>query len=146
MRHAVVAALAVALGCALATGAAAQNSYQQQIRTRLHAASDTVRGHGYTADREPLMGSLNNAANESTTVDLQGGARYAVVGACDEDCANVDLRIWTPEGTKLAEDVLADDTPVVEFTATVTGPYRLSVEMAACRTNPCFWGVQVFKR
>jgi hypothetical protein len=145
-RPAVTAVLALALGCALASEAAAQNSYQQQIRAQLQAASDTVRGHGYAADREPMTGSLNNAAAEAMMVNLQGGARYAIVGVCDNDCSDVDLRIWAPDGTKLAEDILVDDTPVLEFTATVTGQYRLSVEMAACHTNPCYWGVQVYRR
>ena len=144
-RPVVAAALALALGCALATAAAAQNSYQQQIRNQLATASDTVRAHGYSADREAMMGSLNASAKEAMMVNLLGGARYAIVGVCDNDCSDVDLRIWAPDGTKLAEDILLDDTPVLEFTATVTGQYRLSVEMATCRTNPCYWGVQVLQ-
>jgi hypothetical protein len=147
MRHPVVAAvLALTLGCAFATEAAAQNSYQQQIRSQLATASNSIRGNGYTSDREPMMGSLNASANEGMMVNLQGGVRYAIVGVCDNDCTDVDLRIWDPSGTKLAEDILTDDTPVLEFTATTTGQYRLSVEMATCSTNPCYWGVQVYKR
>jgi len=147
MRHPVVAAaFTLVLGCALAAEAAAQNSYQQQIRTQLQTASNSIRGNGYSADREPMMGSLNAAAKEGMMVNLQGGVRYAIVGVCDNDCTDVDLRIWAPDGAKLAEDILTDDTPVLEFTATVTGQYRLSVEMATCSTNPCYWGVQVFKR
>jgi hypothetical protein len=147
MRHPVlVAALALALGCVLASDALAQNSYQQQIRSQLATASNTIREHGYAADREPMMGSLNASASESMMVNLQGGVRYSIVGVCDNDCTDVDLRIWAPDGTKLAEDILTDDTPVLEFTATVTGQYRLSVEMATCSTNPCYWGVQVYKR
>jgi len=147
MRHPVVTAvLALALGGALATEAAAQNSYQQQIRNQLQTASNAIRGNGYAADREPMMGSLNAAAKEGMMVNLQGGVRYAIVGVCDNDCTDVDLRIWAPDGAKLAEDILTDDTPVLEFTATVTGQYRLSVEMATCSTNPCYWGVQIYKR
>ena len=147
MRHPAVAAfLTLALGCALATEATAQNSFQQQVRNQIQTASNTIREHGYSADRDPITGSLNSAANESMMVNLQGGTRYAIVGVCDNDCSDVDLRIWDPNGTKLAEDIQTDDTPVLEFTATVTGQYRLSVEMATCRTNPCYWGVQVFKR
>ena len=146
MRHPAVAVLAFALGSVLATQAAAQNTYQQQIRTQLQTASTTVKDHGYAADREPMMGSLASAANESMMVNLDGGVRYAIVGVCDNDCSDVDLRIWAPDGTKLAEDIQTDDTPVLEFTATVTGQYTLRVEMAACSTNPCYWGVQIFKR
>lgn len=147
MKHPVLAAvLTLALGCALATEAAAQNSFQQQVRNQIQTASNSIRGNGYTADREPITGSLNASARESMMVNLQGGVRYSIVGVCDNDCTDVDLRIWDPSGTKLAEDILTDDTPVLEFTATTTGQYRLSVEMATCSTNPCYWGVQVFRR
>ena len=128
MRHPVVATfLTLALGCALATEAAAQNSFQQQVRNQIQTASNSIRGNGYSADRDPITGSLNNAANESMMVNLQGGTRYAIVGVCDNDCSDVDLRIWAPDGNQLTEDVATDDTPVLEFTATVTGQYRLSV-------------------
>ena len=140
------ALLVVALGFATATEALAQASFQQQVRNYLNRAASNVMQHGYTVDREPVTGSLNSGNRESMMINLTGGTRYAIVGVCDNDCSDVDLRIWDPSGTKLAEDILTDDTPVLEFTATVTGQYRVSVEMATCSTNPCYWGFQVFSR
>ena len=140
------ALLVVALGFATATEALAQNTFQQQVRTYLTRAASGVVQQGYSADRDPVTGSLNGGARESMMINLTGGTRYALVGVCDNDCTDVDLRIWDPSGTKLAEDILVDDTPVLEFTATTTGQYRVSVEMATCSTNPCYWGFQVFSR
>lgn len=140
------ALLAAAFGAAGAHAAAAQNTYQQQIRAQLANATTAVREQGYSPDREVITGSLNDDATEAMRLNLQGGTRYAIVGVCDEDCSDVDLRIWGPDGTKIDEDIETDDTPVLEFVAPVTGQYRLSVEMPTCRTNPCYWGVQVFSR
>jgi hypothetical protein len=140
------ALLVVALGFATATEALAQDSFQQQVRRYLNRAAASVVEHGYSADRDPVTGSLRSGARESMMINLTGGTRYAIVGVCDNDCTDVDLRIWDPSGTKLAEDILTDDTPILEFTATNTGQYRLSVEMATCSTNPCYWGFQVFAR
>ncbi len=140
------ALLVVALGCATATEALAQNSFQQQVRNQLNRAASNVVRQGYSPDRDPVTGSLNSGARESMMINLTCGTRYAIVGVCDNDCTDVDLRVWDPSGTKLAEDIMTNDTPVLEFTATVTGQYRLSVEMATCSTNPCYWGFQVFSR
>jgi len=147
MRSAVVSALVVAaLGCAAVSEARAQNTYQQQVQGYITRAAATLTQRGYQPDREPVTGSLADDARETMNINLQGGARYAIVGVCDNDCTDVDLRIWDPNGTKLAEDIATDDTPVLEFTATVTGQYRVSVEMATCSTAPCYWGFQVFVR
>ena len=138
--------LAATVGAIAAPKAAAQNTWQQQIRNQIATAATAVREHGYSPDREMISGSLNDDASEGMRINLQGGTRYAIIGVCDEDCTDVDLRVWGPDGTKLDEDIATDDTPVLEFVAPVTGQYRLSVEMATCRTNPCYWGVQVFAR
>ena len=145
MKHPVVAAvLTLALGCALATEAAAQNSYQQQIRNQLATASNSIRGNGYTSDREPMMGSLNASANEGMMVNLQGGVRYAIVGVCDNDCTDVDLQLFAGDGSKIAEDMETDDKPVLQFVASYTGAYRMKVLMPTCNQNPCYYGVQIF--
>jgi len=147
MRSAVVSAILVAaLGCVAVSEANAQNSFQQQVRNYLNRAATTLVERGYQPDREPVTGSLADDARESMMINLTGGSRYAIVGVCDNDCTDVDLRIWDPSGTRLAEDIATDDTPVLEFTATVTGQYRVSVEMATCNTAPCYWGFQVFVR
>ena len=146
MASGIVIGLVAALGCAAVSEAQAQNSFQQQVSSYLTRAASGVVQQGYSADRDPVTGSLNGGARESMMINLTGGSRYALVGVCDNDCTDVDLRIWDPSGTKLAEDILVDDTPVLEFTATTTGQYRVSVEMATCSTNPCYWGFQVFRR
>ena len=140
-RPLVPALLVLALGCGFASEAAAQASYQQQIRAALRTAAGRARGA--RAEGEPLIGVLNGKATESKTVNLQAGVRYAIVGVCDENCPDIDLRIWGPSGAKLAEDVQQNNTPMLEFTAPSAGRYRLAVEMVTCNANPCAWGVQL---
>jgi len=138
--------LAIGIGLGFATAAQAQNQYQQQITNQLTAAASTIRGQGYNADRAPLTGSLNDDTEETLMVNLTGGVRYAILGVCDNDCSDVDLQLFSGDGTKIAEDLATDDHPVVTLVAQYTGQYRLKVLMPACRTNPCYYGVQVFVR
>ena len=143
MKAALVPLLAAA-ALAAATPAAAQNTYQQQIRRQLATHASNALSHGYAADREPVYGSLNDDANDQKAVTLTAGTRYVIIGVCDNDCTDIDLRLFAPDGTKIIEDIETDDYPTIQFTAPVTGTYRLSVEMAVCNTNPCYWGAQVY--
>lgn len=137
--------LTLALGCAIASEAAAQASYQTQIRTALQSAEGRVALRSAQHAGEPLMGVLNGGKTENRTVDLQAGVRYAIVGVCDASCTDIDLRIFGPGpgGAKVAEDVQQNATPTLEFTAPTAGRYRVSIEMVSCSEAPCAWGVQV---
>lgn len=147
MRFAWVSPLVLAaLGVTAAAPAAAQGTYQQQIRNQLANHSSNVRQQGYNADRDPIYGSLNDDASESMRINLNGGVRYVIIGVCDNDCSDVDLRLWGPDGGVLDDDMATDDYPTLQFVAPVSGQYRLAVMMATCNTNPCYWGVQVYSR
>jgi hypothetical protein len=137
---------AAVLAAAVATQAAAQNTYQQQIIRQLTSAATAVQSQGYAADRAPVMGSLNDDAQEGVLLQLAAGGRFAILGVCDNDCTDVDLRVYDPMGNMLGEDIAVDDHPVVEFVAPSTGQYRVNVIMATCNTNPCYYGVQVYAR
>ena len=89
-------------------------------------------------------GSLNDDAYESILVNLTSGTRYAIAGVCDQDCSDVDLQVFSSDGTKIGEDLQTDDKPVVIFTAGYSGQFRVKVLMATCSTNPCYYGVQIF--
>ena len=138
--------LALAIGAGVTAAAEAQNQYQQQITNQLTRAAGRIREQGYNADRAPITGSLNDDASENYQINLTSGVRYAIIGVCDEDCNDVDLQIFSGDGSKLDEDLETDDIPVLEFTAQYTGSYRLRVMMPGCRTSPCYYGVQVFMR
>lgn len=138
--------LALALGIITSAEAVAQNQYQQQIQNQITRAAATVKAQGYNPDRAAMMGSLNDDADESIMLNLTGNSHYAFIGVCDNDCSDVDLQLFGGDGTKISEDMETDDTPVLQFVAPYTGQYRMKVLMPACRTNPCYYGVQVFIR
>lgn len=140
------ALLAAACAAGLASSAAAQNTYQQQITRQLTRYAQRLTTAGYNADRAPAMGSLNDDARESLMMNLTGGVHYAILGVCDNDCTDVDLRVNDPSGSLMGEDLATDDYPVVEFTAPASGQFRVTVMMATCNVNPCYYGVQVFVR
>lgn len=138
------ALLALAIVAVAASEVVAQNQYQQQIAQQFVTWAPRFAQQGLSPQGTPTTGNLNDDADESILVNLTAGTRYAIAGVCDQDCTDVDLQIFSSDGTKIGEDVAVDDKPVVVFTAGYTGQYRVKVLMATCSTNPCYYGVQIF--
>jgi hypothetical protein len=144
-----VAAL-VATGCA-GGGRASRTSpsgpYTRQVQGYLARLASNARGQGFRRRAAgPVYGNLNNGGSSSHSMKVVGGNRYALFGACDNDCSDVDLKIFDTYGNLLMQDVAVDDTPMLFFTANGSGSYRVEVVMAACRRNPCYYGIQLLAR
>lgn len=77
-------------------------------------------------------------------MDLVGGANYAFLGACDNDCSNVDIEVIDMNtGGVIANDMLPDDYPVASFSPPANGRYMVRLLLQACTTSPCYAGVRV---
>ena len=142
----VLASLALA-GCATGGGGGGAARATDTVNRLLASANRLARSNGYTqAAARPATGALNDDAAENVGLTLNAGRRYLLVGVCDADCSDMDLRIYSPSGAIVAEDVAVDDTPVLQFTAPSTGNYRVRVMMASCSANPCYYGVSLSAR
>lgn len=76
-------------------------------------------------------------------VRLRAGQAYAFIGACDNECANVDLVLEDGAGAMVDSDVLADDYPLVEVTPPADGIYTLRIQLKACTVAPCYVGARL---
>ncbi|HEX2091542.1 MAG TPA: hypothetical protein VHG28_04030 [Longimicrobiaceae bacterium] len=126
--------------------------YRQTVVAQLEAASQPVVRQGFAADasvfnRDVQIGALAQGATSMVELNLTAGARYFIAAACDEDCSDLDLRIFPADNaTALAEDTGEDDYPMVTFTAPTTGRYMLAVDMAKCTGSVCYYGYRVFRK
>lgn len=94
---------------------------------------------------EVWYGELRDDATTVLTVTLDEDIDYLILGVCDEDCDDLDLRLYS--GTTLIdEDVATDDYPVVEHSPSITRELRLEVIMAGCEVSPCRYGVAVYEK
>jgi hypothetical protein len=140
------AVAAVALCLAVPPSATAQGTWRQVVTSQIDAAAAALRERGYRPVSPLLNGSLSHQTIQAASISLTAGTHYYIVGACDQDCTDFDLRLYAPDGALVIEDVELDDTPLLEFQAPVTGQYRLLAMMARCNANPCYWGAMVFAR
>ena len=123
------------------------NQYTQQVDRYLARLAGNASAQGYTRlAAGPVHGYLRDNETASHTMEVTGGNSYVLMGACDNDCTDVDLKIYDQGGTLLMQDIAVDDTPVLLFQANGSGRYRVQVIMATCNRNPCYYGIQLMAR
>jgi hypothetical protein len=146
MRHRWVLVATVLLACGPALPAEAQAKGAEGVAARLKQKPAAEWSRGMSAVGEPLTGSLSPEASARYALTLAAGRAYAVVGLCDQDCHDLDLRLFDPEGTEVNADVEPDDSPVVLVVPRRSGTYQVRAYMAECRADRCTFGIQLFAR
>ncbi len=147
--HPPLALMRIALGLlvaallALASPAEAQ-TYSNQVRAQLDAAKQTLRGQGFRPTHDYEIGSLDDGAEESFTLRLTAEREYALVGACDNDCSDMDFWLYDENDNFIDSDTSTDDVPIVRVTPRWSGQFRIRVRMYACSVEPCYYGIGVF--
>lgn len=140
------AAALCALGLTLAGPAFAQNEdYQQQARDYLDAGLQAHAALGYSAVRgqNDLIVPLSLESPHLWEINLRAGVNYRVYGACDNDCSDLDMEIYGPDGSLVDRDVATNDTPYVQVTPERNGSYYVRAWVFACSSEPCYSGFRV---
>ncbi len=88
---------------------------------------------------------LNPNSEHRWQVRLRAGQAYAFIGACDNECDNVDLILEDSSGVQIKADVLPDDYPLVDFTPQADGVYTVRVQLKTCSIGPCYVGVRLVR-
>jgi len=95
-------------------------------------------------EHSALLGYLGRGQRENKKITFETGYQHVLIGKCDNDCDDVDFALYDPSGELVAEDTLADDTPLIRFIPRVGGTYTLRVSMPGCSAPiGCHWGAIV---
>ena len=129
---------------ALPTVAIAQTDWEMQVTDQIRTAGLVFEPEGYTLSQNTYTGSLKDEASADFTLVLEAGASYYLVGACDDDCPDIDLMLLDASGNEVDRDYEDDALPRVAVTPTRTASYSVHVYMANCTNEPCYYGVGVF--
>lgn len=98
-------------------GAGSRGGAVPEVITRqLEGFVELVGRNGFRlVNPEPLAGALNGGTREDLPLALTA-RQYIMVGVCDGDCSDMDLRLLDGQGNTVAQDVADDDTPLLVFT------------------------------
>ena len=141
-----LAALAIVPAAVLAAQAPAQGQSQMWTRHQLFAANEL--NHYRLFEQTTHMTLLNQGnfiiasgqkgEKHSHPIELKAGVDHLAMVTCDEDCFDVNLRVYDASGKLVGEDAKMPpiDTRIlvaqVQFVPAATQTYRLEVE-AYCR-------------
>lgn len=125
----------------LASPARAQDDL---IATQLDSATVLMTGSGYQPLSDAVRGTVPAGEDEEFPLEVRAGVRYVVLGVCDRGCSDLDLVLVDAAGAEAGADREMDDVPIVSFQAPADGRFTVKVQMAACSTGSCVYGVRVF--
>lgn len=126
--------------------ASAVDPFERQVRQQLDGAAGRLRKDGYVLTHQIHTGELKEDEQEDVTVELEKGVTYVILGVCDNDCKDVDLRLMNRAGKEVDTDVEVDDYPAVAVAPDRKERYTVRAIMAACRAAPCAYGFGVFAK
>ncbi len=69
---------------------------------------------------------------------LRRGQTYVILGACDQDCTDVDLFLEDGSGTQIGQDTATDDYPIITVTPGRDGPFTARIALVNCSVEPCY--------
>jgi hypothetical protein len=119
-------------------------SSSQVLSSQFTRARTGVGAQGFSETHEVYTSNLGAGETRSITVTLRAGKTYIIVGTCDQDCSDLDLRLYDSTGSLLTSDEQDDDKPVVSVTPSRTADFTVKVVMAHCSREPCYFGTQIF--
>ncbi|MEQ1784371.1 MAG: hypothetical protein ABMA14_23710 [Hyphomonadaceae bacterium] len=128
----------------LAMGAATA----QQITISDHV-SDVVKQRAEKNDK--LIGKVEIAEIGEDEISefvfhIDPGKTYFIRGACDDDCADIDLGAYDAAGASVGEDVWPNELPRIEVPAGKSGAeVHVIVRMETCLAETCVAGVGLFQ-
>lgn len=134
-----VAALALV---ALVPSRAEAQSYANEVWKQLETVYEKMAEKKYDS-RNYIIGKMRDDATDTWTLTFEKGRSYQIMGVCDSDCSDLDITLFDGE-TKLEEDLLDDDVPIVSFEPKRTMQVSIRVSMAACSDSPCYFGIGIF--
>lgn len=133
---------AAALVVGGAAPALSQNIYISQLYNQVLENSD-VMGPGYALDSFGVQRMLPGGKLR-IPVEVPANASIAIMGDCDQDCVDLDLRVFDAQGVELGSDVLADNYPVVSVQVRAGTRVEVELDMVNCDAVYCYAAYSVF--
>ena len=122
----------------------AQTNYEAQVNRLLNMTQSIANSRGYSSTHARYNGQLRAGQERTVTLDLNSGTSYMMIAQCDTDCSDIDMWLYDENGNLIDEDVLVDDTPIVEVTPIRNARFSLRTRMITCSVEPCYYGIGVY--
>lgn len=135
--------LAPALAVLLLGAAPQQDGWDRDAERRVHLAVSRDGREGVRLERVVDSGAMGEEGMHTVSVRFQAGREYLIVGVCDDECGDLDLRVHAPGGRPVAADEDALPRPMVDYTPKRSGEHAVRASMVSCGQSVCRYAVAV---
>ena len=80
------------------TAPAFAGRFTDQVRYQLVQAAIALGLGDFELTHEPVVDTLYDGQTDYISLTLRRGVQYSIVGACDEDCRDIDLSFYDGNG------------------------------------------------
>ena len=119
---------------------------QQIIVAQLQQAQASLAQQGFQQVGQPFSGGLQPGQSWDLPTQMNVGYEYQIVGVCDRDCSDLDLRLFDGNGALIIEDTSTSSQPNVGVIPSTSGTFNIQVHMYACTVAPCYYAVALYAR
>lgn len=134
--------LVLGLASLLLTTTVQSGEYTDQVKAQFALVRMVAQNEGWRETHDNMFGNLRSGQTKTYNLTLRSGMSYKLIGACDNDCSDLDLFLYR-DGVKVADDAKTDGLPIVEFNPRRTRQFKLKARMYTCRRNPCYYGIMI---
>lgn len=132
---------AMALACAVLMPISAQaDDWHKQVRMYLVEIETELESEGYSLLQKYHIDDMYEDSSKESGYYFEAGTEYIVVGACDNDCSDIDMWIYDENRNEIDDDVSDDDVPIVRVTPRRSGIFYVKTKMYNCDAGPCSFG------
>jgi S1-C subfamily serine protease len=134
------------VGAGSGGGEAARRDPEREVQSQLDVIRPMLQLRGFVPAYPVQTGEVATEAGESHEFTLEKGVSYIVTARCDAACGNVDLDVFDAGDRLVDQDTDRDDYPTIALVPRESGSYRVAVRIEQCASEPCAYGVAVFRR
>ena len=103
-------------------------------------------GFGSAGVRDVITGLQAGNEYRWNLGTLRGGQTYRILGACDQDCTDVDLFLEDSRGQQIGQDIALDDHPFIELTPGRDEQFTVRIHLVNCEVEPCYVAGRVLQQ
>jgi hypothetical protein len=95
---------------------------------------------------DPYIGSLEDDTYFDIRVPLRKGVGYMLLGVCDDDCGNLNMKLYDEDGAFVGQNSGRTTTPDLEIIPEQTQRFTVRITMKRCDEDPCYYGLGVYSK